>query len=79
MKKYKGYYIDHVYFNSEAEIDEFIKNGMIERFKAACQCFATFADMEHSILCDEYAEQLHKMGLDWAEIEAIEIETYKVA
>lgn len=79
MKQYKGYYIDHVYFNCEAEIDEFIKNSLIERYKAACQLFATFSDMEHCILCEEYAEQLHKLGLDWAEIEAIEIEAYKAA
>lgn len=30
MKQYKGYYIDHVIFNSTAEIDAFIKKQAVE-------------------------------------------------
>ena len=33
MKRYKGYYIDGAIFNSEAEIDSFIKNEIINKIK----------------------------------------------
>ena len=32
MKNYKGYYIDKVVFNNEAEIDAFIKKQAVDRF-----------------------------------------------
>lgn len=37
MTKYKGYYIDHVIFNSKAEIDEYLKQSAINTYKTACK------------------------------------------
>lgn len=79
MKQYKGYYIDGVYFNSKADIDEHIKAVTIESYKVACEMFSRHSDMEHSIYAAEIADRLHALGLTWDEIEAIEIEAYKVA
>lgn len=79
MKQYKGYYIDHVYFNSEADIDKYIKDQTINSYKTACEMFARHSDMEHSIYASELADRLHDLGLNWDEIEQIEIEAYKTA
>lgn len=79
MKQYKGYYIDHVYFNSESDIDEHIKAQMINSYKIACEVFASHADMAHSIYASEIADRLHDLGLSWDEIEKIEIEAYQAA
>ena len=81
MKQYKGYYIDHVVFNSEADIDNFIKEQAIDRYKMMCRMFAEHdAGMEMSILMSEQADRLHnQFGMDYNEIEAIEIEVFKAA
>lgn len=80
MKQYKGYYIDHVVFNSEAEIDNFIKEQAIEKYKMLCAMFAKKPSMElTAIMCDK-ADYLHNVcGLTYAEIEDIEIEAMKAA
>ena len=79
MKQYKGYYIDHVYFNSESDIDEHIKAQTINAYKIACEMFAIHADMEHSIYASKIADRLYDLGLSWDEIEKIEIEAYQAA
>lgn len=81
MKQYKGYYIDHIYFNNEAEIDNFIKAQAIDRYKMMCKMFARDdASMALSILMSEQADKLHnQFGMDYNEIEAIEIEVFKAA
>ena len=81
MTQYKGYYIDHIIFNSKADIDNFRKEQAINRYKMMCEMFARQdAGMELSILMSEQADLLHnQFGMDYNEIEAIEIEAYKAA
>ena len=77
MKKYKGYYIDHIGFNSKQEIDEFIKAQAVERFRWLCRYFADHPSMEASIICDNQAQHLHDcFDFDWDTIEKIEIDAY---
>ena len=81
MTQYKGYYIDHIIFNSKADIDNFVKEQAINRYKMMCRMFAKEdAGMELSILMSEQADLLHnQFGMDYNEIESIEIEAYKAA
>lgn len=81
MKQYKGYYIDHIYFHSEADIDNFLKEQAIDRYKMMCRMFAQEdASMAMSIMMSEQADRLHNnFGMDYNEIEAIEIEVFKAA
>lgn len=79
MKKYKGYYIDGVYFKTKVDIDEHIKAMTIKSYKVACEMFSRHPDMEHSVYAAEIADRLHALGLTWGEIEAIEIEAYKAS
>ena len=77
MTQYRGYYIDHFYFNNKSEIDEFVKSQAIEKFKTLNKIFSYRGTMEASIACDKQAEILHnQFGLTWNEIEAIEIEAF---
>lgn len=79
MKKYKGYYIDGVIFNSEREIDAFIKKQAIENYKMLCAMFADKPSMElNAMMCDK-AKFLRECGLSYDEIEEIEIEAIKAA
>lgn len=74
MKKYIGYYIDGVYFNHKCEIDNFIKEQSIERYKMLVKMFANNSIMEISIACSDAADFLHnECGLSYEEIEQIEI------
>lgn len=77
MKQYKGYYLDNVIFNSEREIEAFIKKNMIEQYKMLCEMFAKDSCMELIEMIHPYEEKLHKeFGLSYEEIEQIEIEAY---
>lgn len=78
MKQYKGLYIDNAIFTSEAEIDAFLEQKAVEAYKAAVQLFATFHDIDHSILADEKAEALvHQHGYTWEQVDEIETGVYK--
>ena len=81
MKQYKGYYIDHVYFNSEAEIDAFVEKKAVEAYKMAIELFASAAAsdlMARSIYADEKAEALvNQFGYTWEQVEEIETSVYK--
>lgn len=77
MTAYRNLYIDHILFNSKADIDTFLKNKAIEAYRRACGRFAEKPSMEMSIYCQEQADRLHKVeGLSWEEIEEIEISAY---
>ena len=80
MKNYKGYYIDGVVFHSKSEIDMFIKEQAIERYKQLCAMFANKPSMElNAMMCDK-ADYLHNVcGLSYDAIEQIEIEAIKAA
>lgn len=80
MRKYKGHYIDKVIFNSEAEIDEFIKKEAIREYKIRCQVFAINKNAEAGLYSYEQAEKLHnEFGISWEELEQMEIEAYQTA
>ena len=75
MKNYKGYYIDKIIFNSEAEIDKFLEDQAVLKFKQLNKYFAEYASMEAAQVCEEQAQILHnKFGYSWARIEQLEIE-----
>lgn len=77
MKQYKGYYIDKVIFNNEAEIDAFIKKQTIEHYQQLCRMIATRASFELVALMTPYETKLHyEYGLTYEEIEQLEIEAY---
>lgn len=73
MKQYKGYYIDHIRFNSEAEIDDFIKQQEVNLFIRYNKSFASNPTMEASIVCSDQADRLHNIfGFSYEELEEIE-------
>lgn len=77
MRKYKGYYIDKVIFNSKSEIDAFIKKQTIEKYQQLCKMFAQNACMELIHMMQPYVDRLHdEFGLSYEEIEQLEIEAY---
>lgn len=77
MKQYKGYYIDKVIFNSEADIDEFIRKQTIEYYQRLCRMLAASTSMELIALITPYEAKLHyEFGLSYEEIEQLEIEAY---
>lgn len=74
MKQYRGYYIDHVIFHSEADIDAHIKSHAIEQYQMMCRMFAEKPTMELSRLMGDQADYMHKaFGMAYSEIEQIEI------
>ena len=78
MKQYKGYYIDKVIFNSEHDIDEFIRNQAIKAYKDAVEMFAIHSTIENSLWCEEKAERLvNQFGFTWEQVEELEIATLK--
>lgn len=80
MTQYKGYFIDHIIFNSKQDIDNHIEKMAVEAYKKACWLFNKDRSMEASIYADEKAEYLvEHFGYTWDQIEAIEIEVLKVA
>ena len=77
MTQYKGYYIDHIYFNSKDEIDSYIKQKAVEEYQRRIRYFADRSTMEACIFCSEQADLLHNnFGFSYDEIEAIEIAAY---
>ena len=77
MTQYKGYYIDHIYFNSKDEIDAYIKQKAVEEYQRRVIYFADHSTMDASIFCTEQADLLHNnFGFSYEEIEAIEIAVY---
>lgn len=77
MTQYKGYYIDHIYFNSKDEIDAYIKREAVEEYQRRIRYFTDHSTIEASIFCSEQADLLHNnFGFSYEEIEAIEIAAY---
>lgn len=77
MTQYKGYYIDHIYFHSKAEIDAYIKQKAVEEYQRRIRYFVDHSTMEAFIFCDEQADRLHDIfGFSYEEIEELEIAAY---
>ncbi len=76
MMKYRGFYIDHVVYNSKEEIDAHLKEQAVKRFKNSVWLFWKNMDMESSIYSTTCGEVLHdEFGMDWSEIEELETAT----
>lgn len=74
MKQYKGYYIDHVIFNSTAEIDAFIKKQAVEHHNRLSKMFSERPSMELSSMMSDSADRLHNLfSFSYEEIEEMEI------
>ena len=74
MTQYRGYYIDHIYFHSKAEIDAHIKHKAVEEYQRRIKYFSDHSTMEASIFCSEQADLLHNnFGFSYEEIEELEI------
>lgn len=74
MKQYRGYYIDHVIFNSTAEIDAFIKKQAAEHHNRLSKMFSEHPSMELSSIMSDSADRLHNLfGFSYEEIEKMEI------
>lgn len=77
MTQYKGYYIDNVIFHSREEIDQHIKNEIINKIKTLHDMMfsgrynnAEVMQLNNEITIRE--ERLHdEYGMDWEEIENI--------
>lgn len=78
MTQYRGYYIDKVIFNNKTDIDNFIKDQAVERFKKLNKYFAEDPCMEVSAMCTDQARYLHEnYGFSYEELEEMEIEALK--
>ncbi len=74
MKEYKGYYIDHVFFNSEEEIDKHIMDKAVERHINLAELFAAAPSIALGKAMADSADRLHSLfGLSFEDIERIEI------
>lgn len=77
MTQYKGYYIDNVIFHSREEIDQHIKNEIINKIKTLHDMMFSgkYSNAEVMQLNNEITireERLHdEYGMDWEEIENI--------
>lgn len=79
MIKYRGYYIDHVVFNSKKDIDEHCKNELIAGIKKYIEMmfssrYSASEKMTLSQWVSDREKQLHdEFGMSWEEIEELEI------
>ena len=77
MQKYRGYYIDGVVFSTRKEIDEFVKNSVLERYRQFCKMFCSDhytaqEKMQISVEMSEREKCLHyEFGMSLEELENI--------
>lgn len=80
MRKYKGYYIDNIYFSTKEEIDEFIKSQAVNAYCKSVKYFTNHPSMEASSIASDKAQRLvDEFGFTWEEVEALEIEILEAA
>lgn len=78
MKKYRGYYIDHVVFDSESDIDNFTKKQAVRAYETAVEVMMHRLSMESVAYAHEKAEILVKEhGFTWEQVEEIESSVYE--
>jgi len=51
----------------------FTYEGAIKAYKIFCEIFNNDMTMEASVICSNAAEDMHKLGFSWEEIENIEL------
>lgn len=75
MVKYRGYYIDHVIFDSKKEIDDFLEKKAVWSYKNSLSLFLLHPDFEHARYSDEKARELiDHHGYSWEQIDKLEEE-----
>lgn len=80
MKNYRGYYIDGVIFHSKSEIDAFIKEQAINKYKMYCRMFHEDSSMELIAIMSAHEIYMHDVcGMEYGEIEDIQIATFAEA
>lgn len=80
MEKYRGCYIDNVYFHNEKEVDEFLKNKAVESYIMLIQLFTEKPQFEYAAMVEKQAENLVKnFGFDWEQIEELEARALQTA
>lgn len=57
----------------------FTTKGAIDAYKIFCRLFYKHMTMAASVVMDRAAEDLRRLGFDWDQIEAIELEALKEA
>jgi hypothetical protein len=78
MTQYKGFYIDHVVYNSREEIDAAIKAGMIKKVQTLARMMSEYSDpgmimATCKMLSDTERTLMQDYGMTAAEIEEIEL------
>ena len=74
MTTYRGYTIDHITFNSKADIDRFVEKQAVDAFKDAIRLFNRDMSMETSVYADSKARYLmREFGYTPDQIEEIEL------
>lgn len=79
MKRYRGYYIDGTVFRSEAEIDKFYRDSIIQKIKTFKDMMSRYADRYSRRELNRIAQEITDReqilftdyGMTWEEIEAL--------
>ena len=77
MTRYKGYYIDHVVFNSKKDIDAFVKQSIIDKIKQFNKMMLSsrYSDAEKiqlvSMISDRERRLHEEFEMSWDDIEKI--------
>lgn len=78
MTKYRGYYIDNVVFSSKKDIDEFVKQSLINKLKSLNEMLLSprYSGKEKLLIVSEISIREHKLhdefGMSYEEIENLE-------
>lgn len=67
--------INGTYGAKVGNLQVFTYEGAIKTYKIFCQLFNRDMTHEASVVAGKAAEDLHKLGFSWEEIEQFEIET----
>ena len=77
MMKYKGFYIDHVIFNSKQEIDEHIKSDNIKKMQKLIRMGLNYSDAGMTMAAFAEADRVARFlvsecGMTYSEVEALQ-------
>ena len=77
MTQYRGYYIDHVFFNSKKEIDEKIKSDNISKMQKLIRMGFNYSDAGMMMTAFAEADRVARFlvsecGMTYGEVEALQ-------
>lgn len=64
--------INNKYGAKVGNLQVFTYEGAINAYKLFCECFNRELTMEASVVSSKAAEDMHRLGFSWEEIEKIE-------